>query len=71
MMTYMIYLSSVAEGGRTVFTSNGVTNKPRKGDALFWFNIRSDGSLDTRTFHTGCPVVQGKETGTRTSDQKD
>ena len=59
MMTYMIYLSDVEEGGRTVFTGNGITNKPEEGDALFWFNIRSDGSLDSRTFHTGCPVVQG------------
>ena len=46
-MTYMIYLSQVEEGGRTVFTSNGVSNKPEEGDALFWFNIRSDGSLDS------------------------
>ena len=59
-MTYMVYLSEVEEGGNTVFTSNGVQNHPVKGDALFWFNIRSDGTLDSRTFHCGCPVVKGK-----------
>ena len=59
LMTYMIYLSDVEEGGRTVFTSNGLSNLPIEGDALFWFNIRSDGDLDSRTFHTGCPVVRG------------
>lgn len=58
LVTYMIYLSEV-EGGRTVFTSVGVSQEPRVGDAIFWFNIRSDGGFDTRSYHTGCPVIFG------------
>ena len=25
------------------------------------YNLRSDGSLDSRTHHTGCPVVRGNK----------
>ena len=55
-MTYMIYLSEV-DGGRTVFSSVGVSQQPRVEDAIFWFNIRSDGSFDTRSYHMGYPVI--------------
>ena len=58
-MTYMMYLSEV-DGVRTVFSSVGVSQQPRVGDAIIWFNIRSDGSFDSRSYHTGCPVFLGE-----------
>ena len=58
LATYMVYLSSVT-GGRTGCTSRGLAVEPVEGDALFWFNIRSDGGFDSRIFHTGCPVLWG------------
>jgi len=57
----MIYLSDVVAGGRTVFTSNGLAVAPARGSVLFWLNHRSDGSLDSRSYHTGCPVLVGNK----------
>lgn len=33
--------------------------KPRKGDALLFYSQFSDGSLDPKSLHGGCPVLQG------------
>ncbi|CAG0913350.1 unnamed protein product [Notodromas monacha] len=52
-------LTDVEEGGRTVFPALGLSVKPRKGSALLWFNLRSDGRPDLRTLHGGCPVIRG------------
>ena len=60
LLTYMVYLNSV-KGGRTVFTAKGVSRPPVEGDAIFWFNIKSDGGFDSRAHHTGCPVVSGSK----------
>ena len=49
------------QGGRTVFTASKVSQPPVEGDAIFWFNIQSDGSFDSRAHHTGCPVVEGSK----------
>ena len=61
LTTVMIYLSDVEAGGRTVFTSAAVSVAPRAGSVLLWMNHRSDGSLDSRSFHTGCPVLVGSK----------
>ena len=60
LLTYMVYLSSV-QGGRTVFTAKGVSQPPVDGDAIFWFNVKSNGDFDSRAHHTGCPVVFGSK----------
>ena len=60
-MTWMIYLSKVTAGGHTVFTSNGLSVAPDLGSVLMWMNHRSDGSLDSRSYHTGCPVLVGNK----------
>ena len=39
-MTWMIYLSAVTAGGRTVFTGNKVAMRPERGSVLFWLNHR-------------------------------
>ena len=39
--TFMIYLTDVEAGGRTVFPTIGVSVAPKLGDALFWFNLDS------------------------------
>ena len=61
MATVMIWISEVDEGGRTVFSGSQVGVKGRLGAGLVWWNIRSDGSLDSRNHHTGCPVVRGNK----------
>ncbi len=40
-VTFMIYLSDVEAGGRTVFPTIGVSVPPEAGSALFWFNLDS------------------------------
>ena len=60
LVTYMLYLSSVT-GGRTFFPSLGLSLPTVEGDAVFWFNIRSDGGFDSRNMHGGCPVLWGNK----------
>ena len=60
-MTFMVYLSNVPSGGRTVFPQLGISVKPVQGSALFWFNIGSNMHYDTRVTHLGCPVMYGNK----------
>ena len=53
LMTFMVYLSNVPSGGHTVFPQLGISVKPVKGSALFWFNIGSDMHFDSRVIHLG------------------
>ena len=57
--TAMIYLSHVQSGGFTIFPKIGLFVKPEPGKLLFWILKRTDGSLDDRMFHLGCPVLYG------------
>ena len=61
MATVMIWASEVMQGGRTVFSGAQVGVRGRVGAALVWWNIRSDGTLDSRNHHMGCPVVRGNK----------
>ena len=45
---------------------NVLAVKPRRGDALLFFNVHLNGEVDERARHAGCPVVRGtKWTATR------
>ena len=46
--TFMIYMSHVDAGGHTVFAQAGVSVQPVEGKALFWFNVGSHGTYDSR-----------------------
>ena len=61
LMTFMVYLSSVEAGGRTVFLQPGVSVKPEQGSALYWFNMGAQNNYDSRVFHLGCPVIYGNK----------
>jgi len=41
----------------------GVTFRPVKGNAVFWENLRSDGSGYDETWHAGLPVLKGSKIG--------
>jgi prolyl 4-hydroxylase len=61
LATVMVWLAPALEGGRTVFAGAGIGVEGEAGAALLWWNLRSDGSLDSRNHHTGCPVVRGSK----------
>ena len=61
LTTFMIYLSDVAVGGHTVFPQAGISVRPVKGSALFWFNAGPQGNFDSRIYHLGCPVLVGNK----------
>ncbi|KAK3317451.1 2OG-Fe(II) oxygenase superfamily protein [Cercophora scortea] len=42
---------------------NGVTFRPVEGNAVYWENLREDGSGDERTLHAGLPVTGGGKIG--------
>ena len=60
-MTFMLYLTNVDAGGHTVFPQIGISNKPIKGSALFWFNVGAQDNYDSRINHFGCPVLHGNK----------
>ncbi|KAE8140300.1 hypothetical protein BDV38DRAFT_280296 [Aspergillus pseudotamarii] len=41
----------------------GVTFKPIAGNAVFWENIRPDGTVHPETLHAGMPVLSGTKIG--------
>lgn len=62
IMTFMMYLTSVRSGGQTVFPNLGLSVKPRKGSALFWFNFQANGLYnEPKIEHLGCPVIMGNK----------
>ncbi|XP_060069516.1 prolyl 4-hydroxylase subunit alpha-1-like [Ylistrum balloti] len=61
MATWMFHLSSVEEGGATVFPRLGVRVPATKGLALFWYNMDEMGSVDERMIIAECPVLIGSK----------
>lgn len=61
IVTMMMYLSRVAEGGNTVFPQLQLSVRPEPGAVLLWVNVKADGTFDTRSCHLGCPVVYGNK----------
>jgi predicted 2-oxoglutarate/Fe(II)-dependent dioxygenase YbiX len=60
LITTLLYLSDVIEGGGTGFPNLGVEAMPKKGRVLCFYNCESNNlKPDGRTLHCGSPVVKG------------
>lgn len=59
--TFMVYLNSTPEGGETHFTEIDEVFKPKRGMAVIWNNLYTDGSPNRSTMHHGCPVNKGSK----------
>ncbi|XP_057191026.1 prolyl 4-hydroxylase subunit alpha-2-like isoform X2 [Triplophysa rosa] len=59
--TFLTYMSDVEIGGATVFPEIGVALKPKKGSAVFWYNLHKNGTVNSKTLHAGCPVLLGNK----------
>ncbi|XP_022750613.1 probable prolyl 4-hydroxylase 6 [Durio zibethinus] len=40
---------------------NGYAVKPRKGDALLFFSLHLDATIDSNSLHGSCPVIKGEK----------
>lgn len=57
--TVLLYLNDAYTGGETLFTKSRLKVSPRIGDAVFFRNVRLDGTIDPDTEHAGLPVTRG------------
>lgn len=62
LATTVIYLSPADEGGGTSFPKIGLEVRLNKGDAVFFSDVKVDGSPDKNTLHAGMPVIKGVKT---------
>jgi prolyl 4-hydroxylase len=76
LVTVLMYLTTVEEGGETVFpwsepkvtgpqwsecAKEGLAVKPVRGDAVMFFSLNPDGTEDPTSLHGSCPTVKGEK----------
>ena len=59
LVTIFCYLNTIEEGGCTYFPKcNQLRVQPKRGRAVLWSNVTTDGQPDPQTIHAGEPVIQ-------------
>lgn len=74
--TVLMYLTTPEEGGETVFpygspkvsgegwsecARKGLSVKAKKGNALFFYSLKPDGTGDIKSTHGSCPTLKGEK----------
>lgn len=59
--TFLLYLTTVEQGGETHFPEMGIKFQPIKGNVVLFYNILPDGEVDLRTLHASLPVESGEK----------
>eukprot|EP01018_Ginkgo_biloba_P040212 Gb_21039 [translate_table: standard] len=76
LASFLLYLSNVEEGGETMFPFENSQNigigydykkciglkvKPQQGDALLFYSMFTNGTIDLTALHGSCPVIKGEK----------
>lgn len=61
VLTLLMYLNSVEEGGETEFPEIGLKVRPEQGSALLFFNVDFTNRPDYKTLHASIPVIRGEK----------
>ncbi|KAH8583749.1 prolyl 4-hydroxylase alpha subunit [Cryptosporidium sp. chipmunk genotype I] len=69
--TISVFLSDVESGGELDFPYAGIKIKPKKGFAVVWPNIDSQGKLDYTTVHAVNKITQATEKDCKVESQPD
>jgi len=57
--TVVMYLAEPEEGGETIFPKIGLEIPIKKGDAVLFWDYKTDNTPDDMTLHAGKPVLKG------------
>ncbi|KMY88554.1 prolyl 4-hydroxylase subunit alpha-1 [Drosophila simulans] len=59
LMTFLFYMTDIPVGGATIFPGAQLAIQPKKGSALFWYNLHNNGDPNPLTRHAVCPTIVG------------
>lgn len=62
LITVLVYLSDVTEGGKTEFTRLNLKVTPQKGRIVVFYNCNhKTNTLNEKTLHAGLPIIKGSK----------
>ena len=61
VLSFIMYLNTPKSGGETIFPKVDIKVKPKKGDAVLFYDCLPDGNEDPMTLHGGAPVLEGEK----------
>ncbi|XP_052837781.1 prolyl 4-hydroxylase subunit alpha-1 isoform X1 [Drosophila gunungcola] len=59
LITFLFYMTDVPVGGATIFPEAEIAIQPKKGSALFWYNLHNNCEPNPLTRHAVCPMTVG------------
>ncbi len=59
--TFIVYLNDVEDGGGTELLNLNLKVQPKKGMALYFKTLTSEGDLLKKSLHQGLPIIRGEK----------